>query len=156
MDAALEDALSDTRGLVFLCSGNMIRSAFAELWARHLGTPVEVLSAGTRYQNDALYPDTAAALRQRGVDAGPLAAFRPRMLDALPDRVGAGWVVLGMERHHVAAASALSPARAFLLRSALGSAGEIVDPYGTGSVAACLEEVDRCVRAVLAGLVASR
>ena len=33
----LDRALAGATGLRFLCSGNMVRSAFAELYARHLG-----------------------------------------------------------------------------------------------------------------------
>ena len=87
--------------VVFLCSGNMVRSAFAELYARHAGFPKTVRSAGTTYRNDALFPETARALRARGIDDEVLRAFRPTyILDLLPHLTGVP-VFLGMRHHHL-------------------------------------------------------
>lgn len=94
-------ALSAADTIVFLCSGNMVRSAFAELYARHIGFPRDVLSAATTYRNDAIFPETARALRARGVDDEWIRSFRPTHLDDLrvgPDR---SHVFLGMRWHHL-------------------------------------------------------
>ena len=40
-------ALREAETFVFLCSGNMVRSAFAELYAQHTGFPLPVRSAAT-------------------------------------------------------------------------------------------------------------
>ena len=45
--------------MLFVCSGNMVRSAFAELYARHLGIPITVHSAATTFRNDSIFPETA-------------------------------------------------------------------------------------------------
>ena len=52
----LAEALSGASHLRFLCSGNVVRSAFAELYARHVGCPLPVDSAATTFQNAELFP----------------------------------------------------------------------------------------------------
>ena len=83
-DERLERALRGATGVLFLCSGNMIRSAFAELYARHLGCALPVRSAATTYRNDAIYPQARAALLARGVPAETIAVFRPTVLLDIP------------------------------------------------------------------------
>jgi protein-tyrosine-phosphatase len=97
-----EIALSTADPVVFLCSGNMVRSAFAELYARHLGFPRPVCSAATTYRNDALYPETAHALSYRGVDPDLIHAFRPTHLEDLVRTLSTRKpVFLAMCRHHL-------------------------------------------------------
>ena len=155
MTGALHEALNGAGALVFVCSGNMVRSAFAELYARHLGLRVPVASVATTYRNDGLYRETLEALLARGVAEGPLRAFRPTHVEDLTgvwaDRVAGaeGTVVLGMTRSHLAALP--DGARAWLLEEVLGSREEIPDPVLEGAsfertfdrVAACVEELVR-------------
>jgi len=110
--------------IVFLCSGNMVRSAFAELYAGHVGFPKKVLSAGTTYRNDALFPQTARALEALGVDQDRIRAFRPTHLDDLLPRLRGAPVFLGMRHHHL---EAVDPG--FLL----DPASEIADPVLEGA-----------------------
>jgi protein-tyrosine-phosphatase len=152
MDAEAEArraALHGAGTLVFLCSGNMVRSAFADLYARHLGCPVAVRSAATVYRNGDLLAETARALLDRGVSADALRAFRPTHLhDLLPALRGAV-VFLGMRRHHVEAVGPWPQhrARAFLL----DAPREIADPVLEGAdfgatfarLAQCVEELVR-------------
>ena len=69
--------------VLFVCTANICRSAYAELMTRHvLGgeTSVEVGSAGTHgYVDHPLDPPMAAQLRARGVDPD---GFRSRRLTA--------------------------------------------------------------------------
>lgn len=92
----------NVRAVRFVCSGNMVRSAFAELLARHLGCPLPVDSCATTYRNPAVHPETRAALLRAGVDAAACDRFRPRHVDDLPED-GVPRLVLGMTGEHLAA-----------------------------------------------------
>lgn len=149
---SLERALEEATSVLFLCTGNMVRSAFADLYARHLGCPLPVLSAATTYRNDHLLEETLEALVARGVPRGVAQAFRPRHLDDLPLDLDPRIVVLAMARRHLSALEAY-PAlagRAFLLGSLEGSPEEILDPVLDGAdFARTFARVARCVECLV-------
>jgi protein-tyrosine-phosphatase len=136
--------------LVFVCSGNMVRSAFAELYGRHLGCPLPLRSAATTYRNDRIFPETARALLERGVARSAIRAFRPTHIDDLLPVPTSAALLLGMTRGHLAAlrASGLR-APAFLLGAVAGGVEEIPDPVLEGAdfdetfarVGACVEAI---------------
>jgi protein-tyrosine-phosphatase len=135
MAPELESSLAEARGVLFLCSGNMVRSAFAELYARHLSCPLPVASAATLFRNDHLLPETARALLTRGVALAWARAFRPRHVDDLLPELDERTLVLVMARMHLAPL-ARRPAllrNAYLLSSVLGEGSEIDDPVMEGA-----------------------
>lgn len=140
---------SPPSGLLFLCSGNMIRSAFAELYARHVGIPLAVRSAGTTYRNPRLHEETRQALLVRGVPAKQVDEFRPRLLAELEPPPGTDEIVLGMTHEHLdAARSAGVPGPVLLLTEASGGHGEIPDPYFEGNFDGAFERLALCVQAL--------
>lgn len=135
--------------MLFLCSGNIMRSAFAELYARHVGVPVRLRSAGTTYRNSALHPATARALARRGVAAALVGAFQPTYLPAeRSSEIGRGTVVFGMTRAHLADITG-----SFLLNELRGRHAEISDPIDHHDPGAIFDQVALCVDALRAALV---
>ncbi len=136
--------------IVFLCSGNVVRSAFAELYARHLGCPRPVCSAATRFRHTRIYPETARALLQRGVESEALQAFRPTHLDELRHRLTRRAVFLAMKRTHLEALAVELEGRAFLLSEILGVQEEIADPVEEGAdLERVLGQITRYVEALV-------
>jgi protein-tyrosine-phosphatase len=158
MRAELARALERRPGVLFVCSGNMVRSAFADLYARHMGCPVPVGSAATTYRNARLFPETAAALLACGVERDAIAAFRPRHLDDLArDLEARRPVALAMTGEHLDDlwTRGWTSADAFLLDAALvsGQPRPIRDPVLEGAdFAATLAHVARAVEALVAHL----
>ena len=148
MDERLAQALEGAPELVFVCSGNMVRSAFAHLLGVHLGLPRRISSLATTYRNDRLFPETAAALLARGVDREAVRAFRPTHVEEGLPAVDPAAVLFGMRRHHLDPLGVHRP-RAFLLTEVLGGGGEIADPVLEGAdFDRTFDQVERCVRAL--------
>lgn len=155
MRPELERALREARGVLFLCTGNMVRSAFAELYARHLGCPLPVRSAATVYRNDGIMPETARALVARGVPAAWTKAFRPSHIDDVLAGLDPETLVLAMARRHFEplASRAQPRPQAFLLAELEGRSEDIQDPVLEGAdFALTFERIARCVQLLVARL----
>jgi protein-tyrosine-phosphatase len=149
-DAPLRTVLRASE-LVFVCSGNMVRSAFAELYGRHLGCPLPLRSAATTYRNDRIFPETARALLARGVARSAVRAFRPTHIEDLAPAPTGAAVRLGMTRSHLAALRACGlRAPAYLLGAVAGGEGEIPDPVLEGAdFEETFARVEACVEAIV-------
>ena len=152
MHQALKDDLESCESVLFLCSGNMIRSAFAELWARHLGFQRPVRSAGTSFRNQSIHPRAGQDLLSRGVEAAWVEGFVPTLLGELAAdlRVLDGALVIGMTAEHL---EALAPwpalaRRSYLLSAVDGGAREVADPYFCGGWEGTFERIARCVGSI--------
>lgn len=157
----LTKALADASGICFLCSGNVVRSAFAELLARHLDCPLPVESGATTYRTPGLFPETRAALRARGVPEESLDRFLPRPIDLFVKEPDERLVAFGMTRDHLRRWRAEFPGheRTFLLSELEGDvegdleSGEIPDPVMDGAAFdATFERVEACVRTLVSKL----
>jgi protein-tyrosine-phosphatase len=136
----------------------MVRSAFAELYARHLGCPRPVRSAATVFRNDHMLAETARALEARGVPRAWTSAFRPRHLSDLLDDLDPRTLVLGMARMHLEALDH-RPAlrqRAFLVPRVVGETDEIADPVLDGAdFELTFQRIAGCVEALVQRLSGS-
>ncbi len=155
MDRELDQSMRKASGVLFLCSGNMVRSAFAELFAAHRGCPLPVRSAATIYRNGRILRETAEALRARGVARESIARFRPTHLSDVIGTLGPDVVAFGMSRQHLAALEprAAWRGRAHLLARVLGRDEEIPDPVLEGAdFERTFETLERCVDVLVASL----
>lgn len=160
MDDELRTAVGEARAVLFLCSGNIVRSAFAELYARHRGCPVPVSSAGTTYDNrSGVYAPTARALFERGVPRDDVTAFRSTHVASL-DPLAPGTLVLGMTQEHLDDFEddgddphVLASYRTLRL---IGRDEDLDDPMFHGGFEACFARLTACVDALVDELLRTR
>lgn len=144
----LQRALEAATSVRFLCSGNIVRSAFCELMGKHRSLPWKLDSAGTRFHNRSLYPETRTALLERGLTADELDGFRPRHLDELEDPP-AGMLVLGMAEEHLAFWRDRWDTPTFRMAALLDETAHVADPVLEGaSFVATFERLERCLDAM--------
>jgi protein-tyrosine phosphatase len=109
---------SDAFSLLFVCTGNICRSPFAEILTRHLlrgslggrdAAAFTVASAGVGAVVGAgMHPDSRAELAPWGLDGAHSAGFTARQLH--PSMIGAGDLVLGATPRHRSAVVEQCPA----------------------------------------------
>eukprot|EP00993_Chasmostoma_nieuportense_P004834 NODE_5482_length_648_cov_24.785029_g5318_i0.p1 GENE.NODE_5482_length_648_cov_24.785029_g5318_i0~~NODE_5482_length_648_cov_24.785029_g5318_i0.p1 ORF type:complete len:154 (-),score=32.38 NODE_5482_length_648_cov_24.785029_g5318_i0:121-582(-) len=145
MDPTLAAAIQDSTTVMFVCSGNAIRSAFADVYSQHIQLRFPtVLSSGTIYQNKTLFPETAQALKQRSVDKALISKFRSSMCaDHSFDPKTA--VIFVMTNTHLRDIPAEWKPRSYLLLEVLGRKQEIQDPSFEGNYESAFAEIQQCV-----------
>lgn len=177
----MTDGGSAAPHLLFVCTGNICRSPFAELltadWAARAGVAVAASSAGTSgLVGHPVDPGMAAELEARGVAHAGFAGSR-----LTAERIAAADVVLCMQRHHLETVLRLRPgalrrtllldhAAALAAVGALPPAGEITtvqrgavpaedwgipDPHGAGPAEfhAAATRIAGCLDVVLPALL---
>ncbi|MCY3414044.1 MAG: hypothetical protein INQ03_20540 [Candidatus Heimdallarchaeota archaeon] len=117
--------------ILFLCSGNIIRSAFAEIYAKHLGLK-NVHSAGTVYFNNAITQEAARRLIEEGVDMDLLNQFQPTHISELQLINPREYIIFGMKQEHLDSTYIQNFPYKFLLSEINDEKYEIKDPYFEG------------------------
>lgn len=149
--AALDDRLGRVRRVVFLCSGNIIRSAWGAAWLRSQAPALAVDSAGLWARDGtAAHPMVLARAAERGLD---LSGHRSQTATAA-GLADADLVVVMDVGHLLSARRLVDPSRVLLI-GVLAPDGplEIPDPVddGAAAISACLDRVEACVAALIAG-----
>ncbi len=151
MRSEVSRALDRASAVAFLCSGNIIRSAFAELYGRHLNGPYQLRSAATTYDSDWPYEPTRQALLKRGVSPKLIHDFKPTPLGKLLPQLDDRAVLFGMKHEHI---ECLPPVpnlrrRSFLLSELLGRNEEIADPMFEGGFEPVIKSIAHAVEALI-------
>ncbi|MFX1507502.1 MAG: hypothetical protein ACFFDC_15570 [Promethearchaeota archaeon] len=120
--------------LVFICSGNIIRSPYAHLLFEHLleediklKSKIQVESGGVTYRNYSISMETRNTLLKEGVPPDKISEFSPRYFPDHPDMFKGADLVLVMERNHI---RKIPNKNTFLLLEfTLGKPINVPDPY---------------------------
>ena len=123
--------------VVFLCSGNVIRSAYAELvFAKMISEEdclrgrINVQSGGVTYRNIRIYPEIEEYLLQEGIDPHQIDSFQPRHIRDHSELLAEAGLILVMTREHLTRIPKAYQEKAYLLyQYAFGKPLEIPDPY---------------------------
>lgn len=125
---------SDHFHLIFICSGNIIRSPYAHLLFEHLlekdielKSKMQVESGGVTYRNSSLSMEARNMLVKEGVSTKKISEFIPRYFPDHPDMFQGVDLVLVMEKNHI---HKIPVEDTFLLLEfTLGIANDVPDPY---------------------------
>ena len=121
----------DPSRIVFVCSGNICRSPYAEALARRCGMPA--FSSGTRAENGSAADATAIAeAAERGIDLSEHRAVRWRDMPLRP-----GDLIIVMQLRHaftVLPRAMMGRCTVLLFSSLLPQFAPIWDPYGKPQV----------------------
>lgn len=149
MESLLRD-IQLSNQIVYVCSGNIIRSAFAELYTRHLIGPkftISVASLGTDYHNSQILDITRKNLINQGVDIQKINNFHPTHIsDFKVDKIDEV-IFFGMTRHHQSQLKRYfgKEIKSYLLPSILDENVEIEDPYFTNNYDRVFHKIEKCV-----------
>ena len=138
------------RRLVFVCHGNICRSAYGDMLARQLGANVASFGLSTSTGSPA-HPPIAAIAEAQGLDAASHRTSQRGDEEPLP-----GDLLLAMEMRHVAALAADArwgdTPRALLGSFLRPPVPHLHDPYklSPAYMEICLARIDRATRAVVA------
>jgi protein-tyrosine-phosphatase len=122
--------------VLFLCSGNIVRSPMAEMLLelelnnRYKKTRIKSISGATTYFNDRIMDFTKDLLIKEGVSADRIYKFRPRNVKQHPELLDAD-LIIGMEPTHIRLIPKEYRSKAFILSElAIGERRDIPDPWG--------------------------
>ncbi|QJQ33141.1 phosphotyrosine protein phosphatase [Sphingomonas lacunae] len=146
--------LARVERLVFVCRGNICRSAFAHALAASLGFPVASFGLRTATGRPAHDPVIAEAKR-RGFDLASHSALAVEEFEPAP-----GDLYLVMEYRQIGELRALAPfaSTPVDLLGRYGGRPHLHDPYGLGAAftTTSLGDIDRSVRALIGAIGAAR
>lgn len=155
----LRAALTRSNKIVFVCSGNIIRSAYADLLCRHSGVVKEVFSVGTTYPNTEIHPNTAQQLRTENVSEELIKSFTPKLVHDVYDRFDESTVVFVMTKQHKKefvkhhTKTKVPNDKVFLLMELLGEKDkDIKDPYWSTNFTETFTTIKQCIDVLLKNL----
>lgn len=123
--------------IVFICSGNVIRSAYAELLFEKMVTEttclrgrIRVHSGAVQYHNTRIYPEIVPFLIEEGVAETRIKNFKSRHVDDYPELLSDSDLILVMTKSHIIRIPDLYKDKSFLVyQYGTGEDLEIPDPY---------------------------
>jgi len=133
--------------LVFVCKGNICRSAYAGAYARHLGIPAASCGSEAR-EGERANPRVLGIAMDRHVE---LATHRTQRVDQL--HFGAGDLLVGMEPVHLAPMRAVAGSAQLTILGLWGTPQRpyLHDPYSASDayLLRCLLYIETCVRVLV-------
>ncbi|MCE7734496.1 MAG: hypothetical protein GPJ54_06440 [Candidatus Heimdallarchaeota archaeon] len=149
MESLLRD-IHQSNQIVFVCSGNIIRSAFAELYTRHvLGTKANksIRSLGTDYHNTNILDLTRKVLIEKEISPEKINNFHPTHISEFKvDRID-DLIFFSMTNHHQSQLENYfgKEIKSYLLPNILDEDLEIEDPYFTNNYERVFLKIEECV-----------
>ncbi|MHA2168747.1 MAG: arsenate reductase/protein-tyrosine-phosphatase family protein [Candidatus Kariarchaeaceae archaeon] len=147
MDERLEDSLKEAKEIIFLCSGNIIRSAFAHIYGVNKGFKQKIHSAGTKYWNTKIFDKTKLKLIEMGITEVEIDNFHPTHISETPFDKLNNPIYFGMKSEHLKDLDKydIPYTKRFLLTEIIGKETDIQDPYFEGSFEDVFSLIKLCV-----------
>lgn len=136
--------------IVFVCSGNIIRSAFAEIYTKHLigwRSNKSIRSLGTDYHNSQILDMTRNTLIDKGIDSQKINNFQPTHISGFKVENIDDVIFFSMTNHHKTQLQRYfgKGIKSYLLPKILDENVEIEDPYFTNNYEQVFLKIEKCV-----------
>ncbi len=135
--------------IVFVCSGNIIRSAFCELLLKHKVNTADVSSLGLFYKNSIIHPKTREALLERGVPHVLIDNFKPTFADDIvldPDNL---YFCMTMKHKSDLLCRGIPESNIRLVSSVLNQHVDVEDPYFIGNYDQVFSYLKKCIEKIV-------
>ena len=139
--------ITEAKEFVFVCSGNIIRSAFAELIAKNLIENRNFTSCGTEYFNNDIISETRQALLDKGIPLNLINDFRPTHITRTKEYDLSSTIFFGMTHKHVREIRSYfgEESKIGLLRNLIDENEEVEDPYFTNNFDKVFTKIFDCI-----------
>ncbi|MFX0093456.1 MAG: low molecular weight phosphatase family protein [Candidatus Hodarchaeota archaeon] len=151
--------------ILFICSGNIMRSPMAEMLFEKLFTEkygekwrerITVASGGVRFKNSQIFPGTREVLLSEGIPEQRIAKFKPRHIENHPDLFAEADVIIAMTEGQVKRLLNYEPrysSKTTLLKKFVSDGRPIPDPWFSLRRKKALQEVKETILDGLEGLM---
>ena len=133
-----KDLLLEEKGTIkisFVCTGNIIRSAYAEYLTKkyfHPRNNVKIIfdSGACYHQNSYIHPLSKKLLLQEGYTEEQVTAHKPRWIENYLDDFNKTTIFIAMTNRHMRYLDKVYSGKGFLLKDIVeGKKEEVLDPY---------------------------
>ncbi|MFX0064356.1 MAG: hypothetical protein ACFFC7_19455 [Candidatus Hermodarchaeota archaeon] len=151
--------------ILFICSGNIMRSPIAEMLFEKLLTEnyaekwrekISVASGGVRFKNSEIFPLTRELLLSEGITETRIAQFKPRHIEDHPELFAEADLILAMTKGQIKRLLNYEPSYAsktMLLTEFVSNERPIPDPWFSLRRKKALQEVAETIKDSQEGLL---
>ncbi len=132
---------------VFVCSGNIIRSAFAHLYAQHIGIK-NVDSIATTYKNQKIHPETKKQLLKLGIPEEKINKFKPKQISQFKIPQNPMFIVMTEKHKQQLISKGIPEDKIKKITQFIGKNNDIADPYWTRRFTHAFKTIKECVQAL--------
>ncbi len=137
----------EAKEIVFVFSGNIIRSAFAELLAKSQINSINFSSFGTEYFNNNILYETRVALLSKGISQKRVDNFKPTHITQIKEYDLNTTLFFAMTNKHLKDINNFfgNKVKANLLLNLIDEDVEVEDPYFTGNFEKVFTKIEECI-----------
>lgn len=146
MNLSIQEII-EAKEIVFVCSGNIIRSAFAELLANNRIHTIYFSSFGTEYFNNKISHEAKTALMSKGVSQEVVNNFKPIHMTQIRDYDLKTTIFFVMTNRHLKQINKYfgNRVKGNLIRNLIDENEEVEDPYFTKNFEKVFAKIEECI-----------
>ncbi|MHA1379922.1 MAG: arsenate reductase/protein-tyrosine-phosphatase family protein [Candidatus Helarchaeota archaeon] len=146
---------NDDIHILFVCSGNIIRSAYSEILLEKMlqdkygKTNIVTESGALVYNNDSIHFKTKRALLEKGVPKERIKRHKPKHIDYYREMFNKADIIFGYSNSHIEELKDFEDKSFLIWDFAFGEKKEIADAWFTGQFEESFAQIDQCLEKIL-------
>ncbi|MDH5402109.1 MAG: hypothetical protein OEZ01_00490 [Candidatus Heimdallarchaeota archaeon] len=142
----LKQMLDQADSIIFVCSGNIIRSAYCHIKSIHYNIPRSIYSVGVKYYNTEIDPPVRTRLLKDNIDQKIIDSFNPTHITNFNEKLTKNDLFLCMTNEHLNLIHKYFPNNPqLLITQLLDEKTDIIDPYYTQNYDITFTKLDLCL-----------